>query len=115
LFPYSIGVGVEITREHDCEVIRSLITMIKRSLFRESPDYYVEDLDFEEVDLVEVTHKESHEIYVSILNTGYGADRMRMVDVGVLLSNYPNPRPTVRILKTTVTLSSKSKTILSPK
>jgi len=66
-------------------------------------------------DLVEVTHKENHEIYVSILNTGYGANRMQMVDVGVLLSNYPNPRPTVRILKTTVTLSSKSKTILSPK
>ena len=51
--------GVEITREHDCEVIRSPITMIKRSLFRESPDYYVEDLDFEEVDLVEVTARKA--------------------------------------------------------
>ena len=65
--------------------------MIKRSLFQEPPDYYVGDLHFEEVELVEVIHKESRELYVSTLNTGYGVDQMRMVDVGVLLSNYSNP------------------------
>jgi glycerophosphoryl diester phosphodiesterase len=89
-FSESIDVGLEITREHDCEVIWPPINMIKRSPFWESSDYYVEDPDFEEVDLVEVAHEEDREIYVFTLNTGYEADQMRMAEVDGILSNYPN-------------------------
>jgi glycerophosphoryl diester phosphodiesterase len=89
-FSDSIDVGLEITREHDCEVIWPPINMIKPSPFWESPDYYVEDPDFEEVDLVEVAYEEGREIYVFTLNTGYEADQMRMAEVDGILSNYPS-------------------------
>ena len=89
-FSDSIDVGLEVTREYDCEAVWPPINMIRRSPFWESPDYYVEDPDFEEVDLVEVAHEEGREIYVFTLNTGYEADQMRMAGVDGILSNYPN-------------------------
>ena len=88
-FSDSIDVGLDITRTYDCEALWPPINMIKQSPFWESPDYYVEDPDFEDVDLVEVAHEEGRQIFVFTLNTGYEADQMRLANVDGILSNYP--------------------------
>lgn len=88
-FSNSIEVGLDITRTYDCEALWPPINMIKRSPFWESPDYFVEEPDFKEVDLVEVAHEEGRKIFVFTLNTGYEADQMRLANVDGILSNYP--------------------------
>ena len=88
-FSDSIEVGLDIARTYDCEALWPPINMVKRSPFWESPDYFVEEPDFEEVDLVEIAHEAGRQIFVFTLNTGYEADQMRMADVDGILSNYP--------------------------
>ena len=88
-FSNSIDIGLDITRTYDCEALWPPINMIRRSPFWESPDYFVEDPDFEEVDLVEIAHEEGRQIFVFTLNTGYEADQMRMANVDGILSDYP--------------------------
>lgn len=88
-FSDSIEVGLDITRTYDCEALWPPINMIKRSPFWESPDYYVEDPHFKDVDLVEVAHNEGRQIFVFTLSTGYEADQMRLANVDGILSDYP--------------------------
>jgi glycerophosphoryl diester phosphodiesterase len=89
-FSDSIEVGLEITRRYDCEVLYPPINMIDRTPLFNSPDYYVEEPDFADVDLVEVAHEEGRELYVFTVETWYEADQLRTAGVDGILSNYPN-------------------------
>ena len=88
-FSDSIETGLDVTRTYDCEVIFPPINMIQGTPLFESPDYYVEDPDFADTDLVEVASEEGRELYVFTLTSGYEADQLRAAGVDGILTDYP--------------------------
>jgi len=88
-FSDSIETGLDIVHAYDCEVIFPPINMIQGTPLFESPDYYVEEPDFADVDLVEVAREEGRELYVFTLSSGYEADQLRMAGVDGILTDYP--------------------------
>jgi hypothetical protein len=63
--------------------------MIRGTPLFESPDYYVEESDFADLDLVEVAYEENRELYVFALSSGYEAGQLRMAGVDGILTDYP--------------------------
>lgn len=88
-FSDSIETGLDIVHTYDCEVIFPPINMIQGTPLFESPDYYVEEPDFADIDLVDVADEEDRELYVFTLSSGYEADQLRAAGVDGILTDYP--------------------------
>lgn len=88
LFWDSIEEGLRVTREYDCEALHPPFDMIQGSPFFDS-GAYIEESDFEDIDLLEIAHEEGREVNVYTITTWYEAEQLAAAGVDGLISDYP--------------------------
>lgn len=89
LFWDSIERGLDIAREYDCEAVHPPYNMVKGSPFF-NDDYYIDDPDFADINLVATAHEEGRAVNVYTLDTWYQTDELVEAGVDGVIVNYPN-------------------------
>jgi glycerophosphoryl diester phosphodiesterase len=87
VFAESIADGMEVARRYDCETIHAPWNMVAGTdLFNAE---YGSLGPYEEVDLVEMAHREGRTVNVWTVENWYQADQLRTVGVDGLIADYP--------------------------
>jgi glycerophosphoryl diester phosphodiesterase len=88
LFWDSIETGLEITQEYDCEALHPPYDMISGTPFFNS-GAYIDDPDYDEIDLVERAHDEGREVNVYTLTTWNQAEQLADANVDGIIADHP--------------------------
>jgi glycerophosphoryl diester phosphodiesterase len=87
VFAESVADGMEVARRYDCETIHVPWNMIADTdLFNAEYDSFG---PYEEVDLVEVAHRENRTVNVWTVDSWYQANQLRRAGVDGLITDYP--------------------------
>ncbi|WP_228841674.1 glycerophosphodiester phosphodiesterase [Haloarcula sp. CBA1127] len=84
----SIEEGLSVVRDLDAEYIQPPYNMIMNTPFF-NEDYYLEDPDFAEIDLVETAHEEGRKVIPYTITTWHQAEKLVEAGVDGIIADYP--------------------------